>query len=80
MNISVYDIEMILKYIVKKKKEYYDKYGVEAKYVKVPYFFKSYINSKLGEFMTFNNDECTIYGLKICETHSISTFFDMEVF
>ena len=75
----------ILRIINKKRKEYYQKYNTEPKYIKMPISIKHLLENELNGYFEVNNIQrdksiqC-IYNLIVCDTLSITQIDEIEVF
>lgn len=75
----------ILRIINKKRKEYYQKYNTEPKYIKMPISIKYLLENELNAYFEVNNIQRDksiklIYNLNVCDTLSITQIDEIEVF
>lgn len=71
----------IINKIEAEKREYEHKYKIQPRYVKLPvpvYAFLEVVHK--DNLYKFEQDLCTIVGLKICPTYSITNIDEIEVF
>ena len=71
--------DALLRYIIKKRSEFFLLYGVYPKYIKVYSGFTERIKERFSEIMKPSNS--TVFmRMQICETPKVSSIYDIEVF
>ena len=65
--------------VMLKQFSFIKKYKIEPKFIKVPLYWNFNILEEYNNILDWSNCE-TIAGLKICQTPTINTLFECEVF
>ena len=75
------DLNALAATIQELKWNYFEKYHIEPKYIKMPVWLVVLLEHHCRQLICFNKDEPITYmGFKICETYSIDYIHEIDVF